>query len=121
MANAEGESRKWTCPWCGRVASRPTEHRLICYSRTCDCGAVALGAPPWDSDEIIDDAIGIFQVEVRPESRGYDALLLEDIKRSGVEVREGVLETGVPGMPHGWKVRYLWFRRTPSDRSEADY
>ena len=65
------------------------------------------------------NAIGIFRVEIRPESRGYDALLLEDINRSSVEVREGVLEEGLAGMRDGWKVQYVWFRRTPPDRSEA--
>jgi hypothetical protein len=56
---------------------------------SCSCGAIALAAPTVDTDEIVDDALGIFAVQIREESRGYDALMLEDLRRSGVEIREG--------------------------------
>lgn len=92
------DSRKWLCPWCGTIADLPTAYQVICDTKTCSCGAIVLGAPPWDFDEIIDDAINIFGVATRPESGGFDPLLLEDIRRSGVEVREGALVEGFPGM-----------------------
>jgi hypothetical protein len=70
-----------------------------------------MGAPPWDFDEIVDDAIGLFGVEIRPESRGYDARLLGDVCQSGIEVREGVLLTSAPNRPEGWQCQYVWFRK----------
>jgi hypothetical protein len=88
-----------------------TSGRVICYTRTCECGAIALGAPPWDTDEIIDDAIGLFGVEIRPQSRGFDSILMGEILRSGVEVRMGELVQGVSEMPEGLKYQFIWFRR----------
>jgi hypothetical protein len=104
----------WICPWCNTIAALETRHPVICYSRTGECGSVALGAPPWDSDEIIDDAIGIFAVEIRPQSRGFDPLLMDDIRRGGVEVRTGALVQGLSGMPALLKYQFLWFRRSRS-------
>ena len=46
-------------------------------------------APVVDTDEIVDDALGIFGVQIRAESRGLDALMLEDLRHAGVEIREG--------------------------------
>jgi hypothetical protein len=102
----------WTCPWCHTVAALETRHPVICYSRTCACGAVALGAPPWDLDEIIDDAIGIFVVKDRPQSSGPDPLPMDDIRQSGVEIRIGELVQGLSGMPAPLKYQFLWFRRS---------
>ena len=111
----------WICPWCHTVAALETRHPVICYSRTCECGSVALGAPPWDSDEVIDDAIGIFAVEIRPQSRGFDPLLMDDIRRSGVEVRTGELVQGLSDMPAVLKYQFLWFRGSSSVEADPAY
>jgi hypothetical protein len=79
----------WSCPFCGQEATLETEQHVICDSRTRSCGAIALAAPVVDTDEIVDDALGIFRVQISEESRGYDALLLDDLRRAGVEIREG--------------------------------
>ena len=100
--------RKWLCPWCGSVAHLPTQHRVICHSRTCECGALALGAPTRDTDEIIDDAINIFGI-----ADGYltpfDSDRILGLQENGVEVAED------PRMPSGdgssSQLRILWFRR----------
>src|SRR4029453_5279422 len=70
---------RWVCPFCRRGADLETVPRPLCQSRTCACGAVVLANRPCDFDEITDDAIGLFAVEVRPESRGYDLELRRDI------------------------------------------
>jgi hypothetical protein len=102
---------KWRCPWCGRTAT--VVRQSICDSRQCECGAVAVGAPEGDWDEVTDEALGLFEVPIRLESRGFDALLREDIRRAGVEIREGVSDPDM-GHPWGWAYRYTWFRRAPN-------
>ena len=109
-AEAVGD-RRWLCPWCAQVAKRPTRPAPLCDSRSCDCGAVALGAPPWDLDEVIDNALALFGVETRKESRGNDFLLLADLRDSGIDVRIGLLESNGQDKPRWWKYQYLWFRR----------
>jgi hypothetical protein len=99
------DAEKWNCPWCGEVAR--TVRASICDSRQCECGAVGIGAPDVDWDEVTDDAIDLFQVRVRDESRGNDAALRDDLRAAGVEIREGVKETNRPGRPY----QYVWFRR----------
>jgi hypothetical protein len=71
---------------------------------------VGIGAPQGDWDEVTDEAIALFNVIVRPESRGYDALLRDDIRRAGVEMRPGVSDPDM-GHPWGWAYVYTWFRR----------
>ncbi len=104
----EEADRQWLCPWCGTVARLPTQHSVLCHSRTCECGALALGAPPWDTDEIIDDAIGIFGIADRYMTP-YDADRILGLQEGGVEVAED------PRMPSGddksSQLRILWFRR----------
>jgi len=103
-------TRRWECPWCGGDAQNTTNVVLL-DSRACDCGAVAIAGPQIDSDEIIDAAIDYFHITTRPESRGCDALFLQDIERSGIEIREGVL-TQDPEAQAPWAtIRHLWFRR----------
>lgn len=98
----------WLCPWCGKDALLPTQHKVICYSKTCECGAIALGAPPFDTDEIIDDAINIFGI-----ADGYmtpfDADRIVGLEKVGVEVAEGARVSPGGGNPFGLQV--LWFRR----------
>ena len=96
---------KWKCPWCHQTATRETE-RVICESRTCDCGAIALSARVEDSDEIIDDAVNVFGVHIQETSCGFSDLIIADIVQSGVEVKGGILE----GAPLPTK-RCIWFRR----------
>jgi hypothetical protein len=102
------DADKWKCPWCGQIAT--VVRQSICDSRQCGCGAVAIGAPEADWDEVTDDAIGLFQVATRPESCGFDALLREDIRRAGVEMRPGPKDPDM-GHPAGWVYAYTWLRR----------
>ena len=88
---------------------------MLCDSRTCSCGAIALAAPSVDTDEIIDDALGIFAVQIRKVSRGYDALMLEDLCRAGVEIREGERARVREGF---WgEYTSLWFRKSHASAS----
>ncbi len=102
------EGEKWKGPWCGEVATVVRES--ICDSRQCNCGAVAIGAPEGDWDEVTDEAIDFFEVLTRAESRGYDSLLCNDIRRAGVEMRSGVRDPDM-GHPWGWAYIYTWFKR----------
>jgi hypothetical protein len=106
-----GDDRKWLCPWCGAAADFPTAHQVTCETRTCACGAVALGAPPWAFAMIVGAAVTVFGVRIPPGSAGVVPLLLEDIRRSGVEIREGMLAPGWPGTPGGVEYQYVWFRQ----------
>jgi hypothetical protein len=71
---------------------------------------MALAAPVVDTDEIVDDALGIFGVQIRAESRGFDALMLEDLRHAGVEIREGQRARVAEGF---WgDYTSLWFRKS---------
>jgi hypothetical protein len=73
--------------------------------------------PHVDSDEMIDEAIGYFRVQVRPGSRPFDQLYLEDIRRSGIEIREAPM-TKDPTVPPFWShIRHLWFRAKEERRT----
>lgn len=100
----------WSCPFCGKVASLQTTRHVLCDSRTCSCGAIALAAPWRDTDEIIDDALGIFAIQIREESRGMDHLMLQDLHQAGVEIGEGestLINNGFSTTEY----RSLWFRK----------
>jgi hypothetical protein len=115
MAGIKSGYDRWLCPFCGTVATRETERRVLCDSRTCSCGAIALAAPKVDTDEIVDDALGLFRVPVRQESRGYDGLLIEDMLRAGVEIQMGEAAQVQEGF---WgEYTSMWFRRLPSPAS----
>jgi len=102
------EDEKWKCPWCKRIAA--IVRKSICDARECACGAIAIGAPEGDWDEVTDEAIGLFGVTPRSESCGFDSLLRDDIWRAGVEIRPGVRDPNM-GHPWGWAYDYTWFRR----------
>ena len=98
----------WRCPWCNKVASVPAALSTICDSRVCECGALGLGAPPWDIDEIVDDAINIFGI-----ADGYmtpfDADRVAGLQAVGVDVVEGErIQASGRNQP---ELRVLWFRR----------
>jgi len=105
MPDAEPD---WLCPWCQAVATLPSDSRGICESRRCECGALGIGAPPWDTDEIIDDAIGIFGI-----AEGYltplDSDRVAGLRRVGVEVAEG--RRIPPSASNRFELRVLWFRK----------
>ena len=115
MAGIPSGYDRWLCPFCRHVALLETEHPVLCDSRTCSCGAVALAAATADTDEIVDDALGLFRVQIREESRGYDALLIEDLRRAGVEIREG--ETARVREGFWGQYTSMWFRRPRSQAS----
>lgn len=100
----------WMCPWCANEASESLPKTLV-TTRRCVCGAIGMAWPAVDSDEMIDDAIHYFQISIRPESIPFDALFLQDIQRSGIEIRE-MPTTQDPSLPPLWReIRHLWFRR----------
>lgn len=103
------KEQQWQCPWCGNEARNETSI-LVPDSRACDCGAVGFAAPQVDSDEIIDAAIDYFHVATRPESRGFDSMLLQDIKQSGIEICEGMLSRDPEALAFWAEIRHLWFR-----------
>ena len=82
----------WTCPWCDTPALRRSKKKTVCECRECSCGAIGLSATVNDSDEIVDDAIGLFGVETLDSSRCFYDLLLADVVRSGIDVRGGKLD-----------------------------
>lgn len=100
----------WPCPWCGASTTLPGNPSGICDSRRCACGAIGIAAPPRDTDEIVDDAIGVFGI-----ADGYltpfDSDRVAGLQRLGVEVMEG------PSIPASAinlsDLRVLWFRRKP--------
>ncbi len=102
---------QWKCAFCGAQADRQTLPSPLCESRTCSCGAIALAAPARDYDEITDDAIGLFSVQIPPDSTGYEHLLRRDILQAGIEIRQGAVRKGpFPGGRQD-EIQYVWFRR----------
>ena len=104
----DDQNAAWECPWCGSIADRPADYRVICQSRLCVCGALGLGAPPHDTDEIIDDAINIFGI-----ADGYltefNADRLAGLRAIGVEIAEG---RRIPRSTNDRvEIRVLWFRK----------
>jgi hypothetical protein len=102
----------WVCAFCGEVARGETAPRPLCESRTCRCGAVGLANRACDFDEITDDAIGLFGVVTRPESRGDDLALRQDILRAGVEIRPGVVREVEAFSGRRESIHHVWFRRS---------
>ena len=104
------DEEKWRCPWCAGVATQVLAS--LCDARRCACGALGIGAPTIDWDEVTDEALNLFAIDARPASRGFDAELRLDIARAGVDSRPGVLD---PDLRAGASpYRYTWFRRTRS-------
>jgi hypothetical protein len=104
----DGPHAPWECPWCGFLADKPADLRVICESRMCVCGALALGAPPWDTDEIVDDAINTFGI-----ADGYltefDSDRIAGLQAIGVEIAEG--HRIARSASNRFEIRVLWFRK----------
>jgi len=103
----EDESR-WLCPWCREFATLPGNPSGICESKRCQCGGLGIAAPSRDSDEIIDDAIGIFGIAegcLTP----YNSDRVAGLQRIGVEVLEGQRVPADADNRLEWRV--LWFRK----------
>jgi hypothetical protein len=103
---------RWQCPWCNSIAANESGLDTLCESRSCSCGALGLAHPSVDLDELVDEAIGIFQARINPSSHGYNDLLLEDVRQSGVEIVIGQCVD----KPGGLLTRYqhIWFRKSVS-------
>jgi hypothetical protein len=99
---------EWLCPWCRAIANKPGNMSGICESKRCECGALGIATPPWDTDEIVDDAIGVFGI---PEGdlTPYDSDRVAGLQQVGVEVAEG--ERIPAGVLNRFELRVLWFRR----------
>ena len=80
---------QWECPYCSGKATIENTHRIICESLGCSCGAIALAAPAVDQDEIIDDALNIYRIKLSEKAKGYNSLMIEEIKAAGIDVKEG--------------------------------
>jgi len=103
----------WSCPWCRTVATRASGLPVICESRRCGCGALALGAPPVDTDEIVDDAINLFGI-AEGHLTEFDADRIAGLRQLGIEVAEGDFMQPEASHPFGFRV--LWFRRQEQER-----
>ena len=99
----------WECPWCGVLADRPSDFPVICQSRACICGALALGAPRWDTDEIIDDAINVFGI-AEGHLTEFDSDRIAGLRAIGVEVAEG--RPVAPSASNPLGINVLWFRKS---------
>jgi len=110
-----------TCPWCDRKARE--EPAGVTYSDRCDCGALALGAPAYDFDDLIDEAVDRFRLQagiiVNPAFQPEQWLAL-----FGIEFRPGGKRRQVP-TSHGYSwiesvadvgpgrdIFFYWFKRT---------
>jgi hypothetical protein len=115
MGNVHSGYDSWLCTFCSTVAIRETKEHVLCDTRTGSCGATALAAPVFDTDEIIDDALQTFGVQIREKSRGFDAIMLEDLRLAGVEIREGQPTR----VREGFSGEYasLWFRKSAGPAS----
>lgn len=100
------------CPWCRASGART----LLgpCWGLRCACGAVLLGAPAADFDEVIDQAINefsLFQDFMREGKRLGNLGRQAWLERKGVEVLE--MGGSEPAGPLG-PTRYFAFRKLPS-------
>ena len=104
------------CPWCGATASRGVAG-VISHARACECGAIALGAPPRDMDEVFDDAVNHFGLQVDPIAANFRPASITFGER-GIDTSEGGAEQG----PHG-EIEWVWFKRvagvSPATTSES--
>ena len=100
----------WQCPWCRRLADVSADLTVICESRSCQCGALALGAPPEDVDEIIDDAINVFGPIADGYMTEFDRDRIAGLRQIGVEVAGN--DAVVPSESTDFRI--MWFRRKPT-------
>jgi len=105
------------CPWCGRMAVKPSSPPVICESRICDCGAIALAAPSHDTDEIIDDAINVLGGIEDAFMTPHDSDRVAGLRRLGVDIVEGEMVAADRGTSP-FDLRVLWFRYLHTDPRE---
>jgi pimeloyl-ACP methyl ester carboxylesterase len=103
------------CPWCGTAATLEIDARVISASRRCPCGAIALGAPPHDFDEVLDDARNYFGVHASTQQLNFEPPA-NWLEAAGVEIVEGGVEyRPVPDAPFPvppLRYNHYWFRRS---------
>lgn len=99
-----------TCPWCTTPATLPIDAKVICESRRCACGAISLGAPARDFDEVLDDALGYFRVPATAAQKNFEPPE-RWLAASGIQLVEGGVADPV-GMPSALRRRHYWFRRS---------
>ena len=84
---------------------------MLCDGYGCSCGAIALGAPPHDFDEIDDTAASYFERSAASGQAGVAGP--EHWKtRYGVESAAGGRRAVAPGREYA----YQWYRRMPNGR-----
>ncbi len=101
------------CPFCGGTANDEMENMLSLSCR-CSCGAIALGAPSCDFDEVIDDARNYFGLTVDGRTINFRHHS-EWLNECGVSFLEGGV--GGPSGPRRalGSNHYYWFKLVESD------
>jgi len=103
------DTSEWVCRWCSGRTSTPMDGQVICVSRVCQCGAIALAAPAHDFDEVVDDAIHLFGI-ADEYLTPFDWDRVAGLEQLGVNMLEGSVISGQPsGSPHD--LRVFWFRK----------
>jgi hypothetical protein len=77
----------------------------------CNCGALGLGAPTCDTDEIIDDVINVWGPIPDAYMTSFVADRVAGLQQIGVEVAEGQAVVSSAGDP--LELRVIWFRQKP--------
>src|SRR5689334_22044363 len=95
------------CPWCASLA-RASSFGAACEARSCVCGAVVIGAPAPDFEEVVAEAMSLFGVD--PDHlTPFDGDRVAGLRARGVEIHPG------------WRIQsskmdhllyeFYWFRR----------
>ena len=94
-----------TCPWCGRQATEDLVSS--CETFGCKCGSFVVGAPSRDFDEVLGEADKFLNCNVRKESCWADALVVRDMIKDGIEIKQGVVTMHDSGLEY----TYWWFKK----------
>jgi hypothetical protein len=124
------------CPFCDRVVSGRIPEGHCSTKWECPCGAIAVGAPPFDLDEAADQLLDHLGLDARVSepvtpvgtsgllyAQRYDASKVsraigDVLSRSGYEVRvtDEITQTKRPdGTPMDWTTRIIWARPRGTD------
>ncbi len=109
---------RWICPYCGAAALKKliSDH-IFCEARICACGAVALAGPVVDTDELVDSAVCLYQLDLLGPGSTIEVNTLDDLLRAGFEYRSG--ESAHVGSGIWTDHTSLWFRAIPAAKKAA--
>jgi hypothetical protein len=95
------------CPFCGEIAQNKAPRIDCSQSALCACGAVAIGAPACDYDEVVDDMTGYFALPRSAFPEGRYERPPRGLDRLGIDFRAG----GSSDEGNSFGVTYwYWFR-----------